>query len=269
MPRVQTRKTGKPSAAGWDLASASLCEFHPGFGLVTLPAWTRMTLVSACAGVAVGFGNFSYPAHFRSFPRVASIQAGGRLFAEAWYEGGFETCPYVAGTRFGSWRPWSRILFFCGQFRKCPGLGWLLPVREWRLGAEIFCIPLISEHFRALPPFRGGRLFAGAWYGGIKTCPYKAGTRFGRWRPWGRILLFAGITGHFRALGSRLCGSGGWVRNFFVSRSFPLVSERCLHKGGGRLFAGTWYGGVKTCPYKADTRFGRWRPWGRILFLRA
>ena len=124
--------------------------------------------------------------------------------------------------------------------------------------------PLISE--RCLHS-GGGRLFAGAWYGGVETCPYVAGTRFGSWRSWGRILFFADTTGHIRTLGSRLCGSGGWVRKFLVSRSFPLISERCIHSGGGRLFAGAWYGGVETCPYVAGTRLGCWRPRGRILFF--
>ena len=129
----------------------------------------------------------------------------------------------------------------------------------------------VPAHFRAFPSVASiqavGRLFSGAWYGGVETCPYVAGTRFGSWRPWGRILFFADTTGHIRTLGSRLCGSGGWVRKFLVSRSFPLISERCLHSGGGRLFAGAWDGGVETCPYVAGTRFGSWRPWGRILFF--
>ena len=88
---------------------------------------------------------------------------------------------------------------------------------------------LVSRSFPNVASIQaGGRLFAEAWCGGVKTCPYKAGTRFGRWRPWGRILLFAGITGHFRALGSCLCGSGGWVRKFHVPahfRSFPSVAS--------------------------------------------
>ena len=222
-------------------------------------------LVPACAGVAVGCGNFLCPAHFRSFPSVASIQAVGRLFSGAWY-GGVETCPYVAGTRFGSWRPWGRILFFADTTgyirtlgsRLCGSGGW---VRKFLVSRSF---PLISE--RCLHS-GGGRLFAGTWYGGVETCPYVAGTRFGSWRPWGRILFFADTTGHIRTLGSRLCGSGGWVRKFLVSRSFPLISERCLHSGGGRLFAGAWDGGVETCSCKAGTRLGSCRPWGRILFL--
>ena len=56
------------------------------------------------------------------------------------------------------WRPWGRIFVFRGHNRTSPGAGFP-PVREWRLGAEISCsrsFPLISAHFRALPPFRPG-----------------------------------------------------------------------------------------------------------------
>ena len=208
-----------------------------------------------------------YPDHFRSFPSVASIQAGGRLFAEAWY-GGVKTCPYKAGIRFGSWRPWGWILFFAGitgHFRAlgfclCGSGGW---VRKFHVPA----------HFRSFPSVAsiqaGGRLFAEAWYGGVKTCPYKAGIRFGSWRPWGRILFFAGITGHFRVLGwvPACAGVAVGCGNFLYPdhfRSFPSVASI---QAGGSLIAEAWCGRVKTCPYKAGTRFGRWRPWGRILFF--
>ena len=146
-------------------------------------------------------------------------------------------------------------------------LEWYLPVGEWRLGAEISCsrsFPLISEHC-----LYTGRRLAVRWdlVRRVGTCHYVAGTRFGSWRPWGRILFFAGATGHFRALGSRLCGSGGWVRKFLVSRLFPLISERCLHTGRRQAVHRDLVRRVETCPYVAGTRFGSWRPWGRILIL--
>ena len=45
---------------------------------------------------------------------------------------------------------------------------------------------------------------------------------------WRLILFFAGVTGHFRAPGSCLGGSGGWVRKFLGPdhfRSFPSVAS--------------------------------------------
>ena len=83
--------------------------------------------------------------------------------------------------------------------------------------------PLISE--RCLRS-GGSRLFVVG----------RAGDTVGWLSNWRLILFFVSITGQFRVLGSRRCGSGGWVRKFFVSRLFPLISERCLRSGGSRLF---------------------------------
>ena len=116
------------------------------------------------------------------------------------------------------------------------------------MGAEISCsrsFPLISE--RCLHS-GGGRLLAGAWCrGGFETRPCLPGTRFGRCRS--------------------DAGDGGraecWRKlrpEIFVLRLFPLISERCLHSGGGRLLAGAWCrGGFETRPCLPGTRFGRCR----------
>ena len=159
---------------------------------------------------------FLVPAHFRSFPSVASIQPDDRLLA-----GGLER---ALGSRLCGSGGWVRKFHVPDHFRSFPSVAtghagagcslgdryWdgFLPVREWRLGTEISCsrsFPLISAHFRALPPVRRGQ--AARWGLGTEA-------------------------------GFCLCRSGGWVRKFLVSRSFPLISERCLHSGGGRLFVG-------------------------------
>ena len=77
----------------------------------------------------------------------------------------------------------------------------------------------------------------------------------------GPDLIFAGVTGHFRALGSRLCGSGGWVRKFHVPdhfRSFPSVVA--IQAGAGCSLRAWCRGGSETRPYMPGTRFGGCRP---------
>ena len=67
--------------------------------------------------------------------------------------------------------------------------------------------PIISEScLRSVE----GRLLAEAWCRGrSETRPYMLGIRLGCWRPWGLILFFAGITGHFQALGGFLREAAG------------------------------------------------------------
>ena len=128
------------------------------------------------------------------------------------------------------------------------------------MGAEFLfsrSFPLISE--RCLHSVRG-RLFAEAWYGGgLQTRPYMPVARLGGCWP-GAGFCFAGITGHFRALGSRLCGSGGWVRNFLVFRSFPLISVHFRALAPFRPAAGCSLGpGLGTGSKPAPTC--RWHGW--------
>ena len=112
---------------------------------------------------------FLVPAHFRSFPSVASIQPDDRLLA-----GGLER---ALGSRLCGSGGWVRKFHVPDHFRSFPSVAtghagagcslgdryWdgFLPVREWRLGTEISCsrsFPLISE--RCLRS-GGGRLLAG------------------------------------------------------------------------------------------------------------
>ena len=118
-----------------------------------------------------------------SFPLISERclrTDGGRLFSGTWY-GGLK--PAFRGWGAVGWLEAGRLILFCGHNRTS---GWFLPVREWRLGAEISCsrlFPLISE--RWLRSGRG-RLLAEAWYGdGFETRHYMPGTRLGGCRPWG------------------------------------------------------------------------------------
>ena len=204
-----------------------------------LDAWAR---VSPCAGVAVGCGNFLYfSAHFRSFPSVGLIQAGGRLFAGAWYGDGFETSPYMPGTRLGGCRTGAGFCIFAGitghlralGSRLCGSGGW---VRNFYFPAHFRSFPSVG------PIQAGGRLFSGAWYeDGFQTRPYMPVARFGGCRPGAGFCFFPSITGHFRALGSCLCGSGGWVRIFYFPahfRSFPSVGLVPAMGWAGSSFSG-------------------------------
>ena len=113
---------------------------------------TFRALGSRLCGSGGWVRKFHIPAHSRSFPSVASGQAGGRLFAGD-----------RSGDTVGSLSAGRLILFFCGRNRTFTGTGFP-PMREWRLGAEISysrSFPLVSAHFRALPPLRRGELFAG------------------------------------------------------------------------------------------------------------
>ena len=192
-------------------------------------------------------------AHFRALPPF------GREQGVRW--GPYRGHGWVADGR-------AHDFVFAGKTGHIGVLGWFLPVREWRLGSEISCsrlFPLISE--RRLHS-GGGRVFAGTSYGdGFQTRPYMPETRLvgvGR----GPDFVLAGKIGHIGALGSHLCGSGGWVRKFHVPahfRSFPSVASV---QAGGRLFVGARHGnGFETCPHKAGTRLGGCRPGGGFVFL--
>ena len=115
------------------------------------------------------------------------------------------------------------------------------------MGAEIFCIPLISAHFRALSPFRRGQA--------VRCGPCRG-------HGWVAVELAADFAfcGHNRTIP---CAGFPPVREWRLgakiscSRSFPLISERCLHSGGVRLFAGG----------RAGDTVGWLSNWRLILFI--
>ena len=173
--------------------------------------------VPACAGVAVGCGNFMFPlisAHFRALSPFRRGQA------VSWGPG--------TGTWLGGCRPGGGFIF-CGHNRTFSG-GGLVPgcagVAVW---CGNFMFPLIPAHFRALPPVRWGEAVRwGPGTGRVSNLPLHARDTVGRLAALGPDLIFAGKTGHSRVWGSRLRGSGGLVRKFHVPahfRSFPSVGS--------------------------------------------
>ena len=212
---------------------------------------------------------FHVPAHFRSFPSVVSGLAGA----------GCSLGPGMEGLKPALARPGHGLVAgglgvgFCFS-RTQPDISghWVPACAGVAVGCGNFLCP---AHFRSFPLISercihsgGGRLFAGAWDGGVETCSCKAGTRLGGCRPWVRILFLAGTTRLIRTSGlvSACAGVAVWCGNFFIpaySRLFPLISERCIHSGGGRLFVGTWCrGGSESRPYLPGTRLGGCRPGG-------
>ena len=86
-PPVRKRRLGAEISCSRSFPLISERCLHSGGGRLFVggPVLGR---VPAGAGVAVGYGNFLFPAHFRSFPSVASGQAGAG-------------CPLGPGTEVG------------------------------------------------------------------------------------------------------------------------------------------------------------------------
>ena len=126
---------------------------------------------------------------------------------------------------------------------------------------EYFMFPLISAHFRSFPSVASGQAGAGCSLGpGMRTGFRPAPTcRRHGWVPveLAADFVFAGITGHLRALGSRLCGSGGWVWKFHVPAHFRALPP--VRPGQAARWGLVW-GRVSDPPLHAQTRFGRCRP---------
>ena len=197
---------------------------------------------------------FIWLAIAKSSPR--SLSVSWRLFSSHSYGG--------PGAGIISLRWW---LASCSWASWMRGRGFP-PVREWRLGADFSffrSFPLISERWP-----HSGRRQAVRWslvWGRVRNPPVQAGDTIWWMSAWRGILFFAGITGHFRALGSRLCGSGGCVRKFLFLHSFPLISERWPHSG--RRQAVRWglvWGRVSNPPVHAGGTIWWMSAWRRILF---
>ena len=209
---------------------------------------------------------FHVPAYFRSFPSIASGQAGAGCSSGPGTGVGFK--PARACRRHG----WVAVelaadFVFCWHNRTILGAGSPF-VREWRLGAEISCshsFPLISE--RCLHS-GSGRLLAGAWCrGGFETRPCLPGARFGKCRPGagdggqGRVLAEVeagnfcaplisaqirhfGVAGHAWALGRRAPGGRsalgvlGTTKHGTPRVSVAVHNWPCRLSGGfmGRMF---------------------------------
>ena len=96
------------------------------------------------------------------------------------------------------------------------------------MGAEFFCIPLISAHFRALSPFRRGQAARLGPCGGHGWVAVELAADF----------VYCGHNRTFPGVGFLPVREWRFGAEIFLSRSFPLISERCLRTGGGRLFVG-------------------------------
>ena len=110
------------------------------------------------------------------------------------------------------------------------------------VGCGNFMFPLIFAHFRALPPFRRGHGVRCGPGMGAALKPAPTCRRHG-WVAGGRahdFVLRAKRT--YRSTGFPPVREWRLGAEISCSRSFPLISERCLHSGGGRLFAVAWYG---------------------------
>ena len=152
---------------------------------------------------------FHVPAHFRSFPSVVSIQAGQ---AVRWGPG---TGTWLVGCRPGGG------FIFCGHNRTFSGGGLVPACAGVAVGCGNFMFPLISAHFRALPPVRWGEAVRwGPGTGRVSNLPLHARDTVGRLAALGPDLIFASVTGHLRVWGSPCAGVVVWCGNFM----FPLIS---------------------------------------------
>ena len=150
----------------------------PGAGFCFLRAQPDISgrWVPACVGVAVGCGNFLYPAYFRSFPSVASIQADGRLFTGTRY-GGLKPALTWLGHGLVAGGP-GPVFCFCGRNRTFPGAGLVPACAGVAVGCGNFIFPIISDHFRSFPSVASIQAGAGCSLGAVP------GTRLGGCRPW-------------------------------------------------------------------------------------